>query len=578
MNGKNKQLLSGNQAIARGAIESGVGYAASYPGTPATEILLSLIENAKEYNLRCDWATNEKVALETAIGASLAGVRSLVSMKHVGLNVAADPLFSLAYTGVNAGLVVVVCDDPGPWSSQNEQDSRYYAKSTGIPCFEPADPGEAKEMTREAFDLSEESDIPVLIRSTTRVSHSTGIVTLGQVKHTSKELSIPITKYVMIPKHAKIRHKELIAKQEKLQEYSNNSKFNELAIKSKDGIIASGVCYAHTRQLLSELNINNFSLLKLGVTNPLPDTLLQTIITKSDKTLIIEELEPYVEEHALRFGQVFGKKYISRVGEVTPDMILAALNAFFKLNFEIPESKEPEEENPAMCAGCPHRALYYSLNKLDNILVTGDIGCYTLGALPPLSSIKTQMCMGSGINHAVGLYHAKIPQRPVAVIGDSTFIHSGITGLINAVYTSSKITIVVLDNRTTAMTGFQPHPATGVDAMGNAVHELNLEGLCRACGAKYVCVVDPYNLDQTLAALKRCLRVDGVSVLISRRACALKAEKSKPLTITDRCILCKECLRIGCPAIEFVDGRIRINSSCNGCGVCADICKVGAIE
>ncbi len=578
----NKNLLSGNAAIARGAIEAGVSYAASYPGTPSTEILESLINQAKEFNIRCDWAVNEKVALETAIGVSLGGARSIVSMKNVGLNLAADPLFTLAYTGINSGLVIAVCDDPGPQSSQNEQDSRYYAKAAGVPCLEPSDQQEAKEMTKEAFQISEKFDLPVLIRPTTRLSHSSGVVELGKINSLSKEIEITPEKYVMIPKHARERHKILIKKQALLQEYSNNARFNKLELRGKRGLIASGIIYSHLKELLSELNLD-FSILKLGITHPLPNSLIKSLIDKSEKTLIIEELEPYIEEHSLQFGpSVLGKEYIPRHGEITSEIIIEGLNKAFNLNLDLNrenKNNRENEKNPKLCPGCPHRALYYSLNKLKNVIVTGDIGCYTLGALPPLSAIKTQMCMGSGINHAAGLYHRGISRHPIAVIGDSTFIHSGITGLINAVYTQAKITIIILDNRTTAMTGFQPHPGTGKDAVGKSVEELNLEKIAYACNAKFVTIVDPYNVKETLKALKKSLNVDGVSVIISRSPCILLEKPEGLYKVTDNCTFCKKCIaELDCPAIIEAKEKIEIDSElCTGCGLCEKVCPEGAI-
>ena len=574
-----KAIMSGNEAIARGAYEAGVKVAAGYPGTPSTEILENLVKY-KDAGIYCEWSVNEKVALEVAAGASLAGVRAMVTMKHVGLNVASDPLMTLSYTGVGAGLLVVVADDPGMYSSQNEQDTRNYAKFAKIPILEPSDSQEAKEFVKLGLEISERFDTPVILRSSTRVSHSRSVVLLGERVEVVREPDIDPQKYVMIPLHARRRRVALEERLEKLKELSNSIECNVL-IEGGDelGIIADGVAYQYAAEVFPEATF-----LKLGMPYPFPDDLVLKLASKVKRVMVVEELDPFIEEQVRALGiDVIGKDLIPRVGELNPD-ILERVRA--KL-----EGREVEEDRsepldlpprpPVMCPGCPHRGLFYALSRFKPI-VTGDIGCYTLAVLPPLQMMHTCICMGAGISMAHGMERAGL-KKVVGVIGDSTFFHSGMTGLLDIAYNKGRSTIIILDNRTTAMTGHQDHPGTGLTLMGEPTAEASPEAIARAYGIKRVRTVDPYDLEGTIKVLEEELNADEPSVIVSRRPCILvdRSQIGEPYRVDrEKCRMCKACLKLGCPAIELSpsDGSIGINPLlCTGCGLCAQVCKFGAI-
>lgn len=599
-------LMSGNQAIARGAYESGIGVACAYPGTPSTEIL----EHMRSYDgIYVEWSPNEKVALEVALGAAIAGVRAMAAMKHVGLNVAADPLFTAAYTGVNAGLVVVSADDPGMHSSQNEQDNRYYARSAKIPMLEPSDAQEAKAFVGLALEISEAFDTPVMLRTTTRISHSSGIVRLGK-PHAPTRIRYEKNpkKYVMVPGNAKMRRIDVERRLSDLEAFAERLKRNITEWNStKVGIITSGVSYQYAREVLGE----NASYLKLAMTNPVPRELIREFASKVGRLYVIEELDPYLEEQIRAMGiDIVGKELLPAIGELTPEIVrrvLAEEGILPNKNTSAADGRSGRGASvglvknegadgegivvparpPVMCPGCPHRGVFFVLKKLKTV-ATGDIGCYTLGFAPPLSAIDTTVCMGASIGGAIGFdkaragESAKPGEKPVAVIGDSTFVHSGITGLIDAVYNQASITVLILDNGTTAMTGHQSHPATGVTLRGARSNRLSLENLARAVGAQYVAVVDAYDLSATENALRQAGDIPGAAVVIARRACALLpgAKREDKYSISeDLCSGCKLCLGLGCPAIEIHGKRpIILEGSCTGCGVCAQVCRVDAIR
>lgn len=572
-----KSILLGNEAIARGAWEAGVRVATAYPGTPSTEITETLAKYPEVY---AEWSPNEKVALEVAAGASAAGVRAMCSMKHVGLNVAADPLFTLSYTGVGGGLVIVVADDPGMHSSQNEQDSRYYALAAHIPMLEPSDSAEARAFMMKAFTLSEERDTPVLVRMTTRVAHARSLVTTGPRQEAAV---IPyarnIGKFVMMPAMARRRH---VVVEERMRALTDDANAMEdmnpiLRRGSEVGVITSGVAYQYVREALPEASI-----LKLGMVWPLPIERIRQFAGTVDALYVVEELEPFLETHLKAAGlRVRGKELFSVQGEYSARKIAAAIGG------GAPEARPAASDlparPPALCPGCPHRGIFYVLSKL-KVTVTGDIGCYTLGALPPLSAMDTCVCMGASIGMALGMEKAlgrESARKIAAVIGDSTFIHSGITGLIDTVYSGGRTTVIILDNATTGMTGHQQHPATGLNIYGKQAPRVDLEALCRAAGATDVAVVDPYDLRAAEAAIRRALEHDGPSVVIARRACALLDRKSRgtPASVdAARCVGCRRCIGLGCPAISMRDGRAAIDPAlCTGCGLCAGVCPADAI-
>lgn len=572
-----KKLMLGNDAFARGLFEAGVTVASSYPGTPSTEIT----ECAALYpEIYAEWAPNEKVAMEAAIGASIAGARSFCAMKHVGLNVAADPLYTVAYTGVNGGLVIAVADDPGMHSSQNEQDSRHHAIASKVMMLEPSDSSECKEFVKEAYELSERFDTPVIVRMSTRVAHSQSSVELcDRVELPLKEYKKNPQKYVMMPAFARGRHVFVEERTKKLIEFSETSSLNTIEENETEiGIITSGISYQYAKEAMGK----NASYLKLGIVNPLPIELIKNFASKYKKVYVIEELDDIIETHCKKLGiDVIGKEMFSFIGEYSQSMIAQKLLG--KKNDYIEFSENVPVRPPVMCAGCPHRGLFYCLSKL-KVTVSGDIGCYTLGASAPLSAMDTTICMGASISALHGFNKARgaeAEKSSVAVIGDSTFMHSGITGLVNIAYNSTNSTVIILDNSITGMTGHQQNPTTGKNLKGDPAAAVNLEELCRAVGIKRVRVVDPYNLEQTEAAIKEELVVSEPSVIISRRPCALlKYVQHKPaLKIDpDKCKSCKMCLKLGCPAISMKNGKAVIDhTQCVGCGICTEVCKFGAI-
>lgn len=575
-----KKLMLGNEAFARGLYEAGCKVVSSYPGTPSTEITECV---AKYDEVYAEWAPNEKVAMEAAIGASIAGARSFCAMKHVGLNVAADPLYTAVYTGVNGGMVIAVADDPGMHSSQNEQDSRHHAIASKVMMLEPSDSGECKEFAKIAFELSEQFDTPVIVRLSTRVSHSQSSVELCEREEKElKEYKKTPQKYVMMPAFAKGRHVFVEERTAKLVEYAETSPLNrvEISDKAEFGVITSGAAYQYAKEALGE----RASVLKLGTVNPLPVKLIQNFASKYEKVYIIEELDGIIESHCRNIGvnNVMGKEIFGYIGELSQSIIAEKL---------LGEKTEVQSfgENipvrpPVMCAGCPHRGLFYCLSKL-KVMVSGDIGCYTLGAAAPLCAVDTTVCMGASISGLHGFNKARgaeAEKNSVAVIGDSTFMHSGMTGLVNIAYNATNSTVIILDNSITGMTGHQQNPTTGKNLKGDPAAAVNLEELCKAIGIKRVRVVDPYSLAETEAAIKEELAVEEPSVIISRRPCALlKYVKHKPAlkVEADKCKGCKACMKLGCPAISMNDGKAVIDhTQCVGCGICQEQCKFAAIN
>lgn len=575
-----KKLMLGNEAFARGLFEAGCRIVSSYPGTPSTEIT----EEAAKYDeIYAEWAPNEKVAMETALGASIAGARSFCGMKHVGLNVAADPLYTAGYTGVNAGMVIAVADDQGMHSSQNEQDSRHHAIAAKVPMIEPSDSGECKEFVKKAFEISEEFDTPVIVRMSTRVAHSQSIVeTADRTELELKEYAKNPQKFVMMPANAKGRHVFVEERTRKLTEYAETSPLNrvEISDKAEFGVITNGAAYQYVKEALGD----RASVLKLGIVNPMPEKLIQDFAAKYDRIVVIEELDGIIESHCRNIGvnNVEGKSIFGCIGEINQSIIAEKLlgekKEFTALDENIPVRP------PVMCAGCPHRGLFYCLKKL-GVTVSGDIGCYTLGAAAPLSAIDTTICMGASISGLHGFNKARGAEsehKSVAVIGDSTFMHSGMTGLVNIAYNDSNSTVIILDNSITGMTGHQQNPTTGKNLKGDPAAAVDLEALCKAIGIKRVRVVDPYCLAETEAAIKEELAADEASVIISRRPCALLkyVKHNAPFKVNaEKCVGCKQCMKLGCPAISMKDGKAVIDhTQCVGCGICKEQCKLGAIE
>ncbi|NLX63498.1 MAG: indolepyruvate ferredoxin oxidoreductase subunit alpha [Clostridiaceae bacterium] len=573
-----KKLMLGNEAIARGVYEAGATVATAYPGTPSTEIT----ENIAKYDeIYSEWAPNEKVALEVAIGASIGGARAATAMKHVGLNVAADPLFTASYTGVNGGLVIFVADDPGMHSSQNEQDTRIIARGAKVPVIEPSDSQECKDFTKEAFRISEEFDTPVIVRLSTRVSHSQGIVELeDRENYVLKPYVKNPAKYVMMPAMARRRHISVEERMAKLREFAEKSLLNRIEWGNKKiGVITSGVAYQYAREAFGDV-----SYLKLGIVYPLPENLIKEFASQVETLYIIEELEPFIENQCRKMGlKVTGKDKLPVIGEYSAGLIKE------KLLGETPEKlNDIQDEAPArppvLCAGCPHRATFYVLKKL-KLTVSGDIGCYTLGALAPLESVDTTICMGASVGVAHGLEKARGKEqskKTVAVIGESTFIHSGITGLIDMVYNNCSGTVIILDNSITAMTGHQHNPTTGYNIKGEPVKKVDLAKLCQAIGVERVKVCDPFDLKKFEQIVKEEVAADELSVIIAQRSCALlKHVRFGPvLTINqDKCIKCRMCMRLGCPAIVDRGDHVEINSTqCAGCDLCPRVCRFNAIE
>ena len=573
-----RQLMLGNKALARGLYEAGCSVVSSYPGTPSTEVT----EEAAKYDeIYCEWAPNEKVAMEAAFGASLAGKRSFCGMKHVGLNVAADPLFTCSYTGVNAGMVICVADDPGMHSSQNEQDSRHYAIASKVPMLEPSDSGEAYEFAKKAFEISESFDTPVIIKMCTRVAHSQSIVEPGErVMPEPLPYEKNIAKYVMMPGNAIRRHPVVEERTRKLTEYAEECELNREEMgDTRLGIITSSTSYQYAKEVFGE----NASILKLGMINPLPVRKILDFAAKVEKLVVIEELDPIIETHCKQLGlTVSGKDIFPIEGEFSQNMIAA------KLGRELPEIKGLNEtlpgRPPVMCAGCPHRGLFYVLAQ-NKCTVLGDIGCYTLGAVAPLNAMEMTLCMGASISAIHGFNKAlgdESAGKTVAVIGDSTFMHSGMTGLANIAYNQSNSTVIILDNSITGMTGHQQNPTTGYNIKGDPAGKIDLESLCRSMGFQRVVVVDPYDLAACDKVIKEELAADEPSVIISRRPCALLkyVKHNPPLHVEeDRCVGCKSCMRLGCPAISIKNGKAVIdNTLCVGCGVCQQLCKLDALQ
>ena len=576
-----KKLLLGNEAVARGLYEGGCRVASSYPGTPSTEVT----ECISTYDeITSEWAPNEKVAMEVAFGAAVAGARAFCAMKHVGLNVAADPLFTSSYTGVNAGLVVVVADDPGMHSSQNEQDSRHYAKASKIMMLEPSDSDECLKYSKMAFELSEKFDTPVILRLTTRVSHSRSLAEVSdRADNGLKPYEKNAPKYVMVPANAKVKHVEVekrilnqieYCETEAVENGLNSVEYND----KKIGVITAGICYEYAKEALGD----KASYLKLGCVYPLPEKLIKDFCAECETVYVLEELDDYIETHCRKIGvNVKGKSEFTLLGEYSQGLIrkviLGEEAKSLKADVDVPARP------PVLCAGCPHRGLFYALKKL-NVTVSGDIGCYTLGASKPLGMIDTVLCMGGSVSglHGRNLADPEHANKSVAVIGDSTFIHSGVTGLIDIAYNNSNSVTIILDNSITGMTGHQQNPTTGFNIKGEPAAAVSLEKLCEAVGINNVFVVDPYNLDESYTTIKNALELNAPAVVISRRPCALlkTVKHNPPLKVNkDKCKSCKMCMKIGCPAISMKDGKAEIDfTQCLGCNVCSQLCKFGAIE
>ena len=574
-----KKLMLGNEAVARGLYEAGCSFVSSYPGTPSTEIT----EYAAKYNeIYAEWAPNEKVALETAFGASLAGKRSFCGMKHVGVNVAADPLFTVAYTGVNAGLIIGVADDPGMHSSQNEQDSRHYAIASKIPMLEPSDSAESIAFVKEAFEISEKFDTPIFIKMCTRVAHSQSIVEESdRAEISQKEYVKNGEKYIMMPGNAKKRHPIVEQRTLDLIAYAETAWFNRIEDGSDNtvGIITSSTSYQYVKEVFGD----KYPVLKLGMINPLPVNKIKDFAQKVKSVIVVEELDSIIETHCKNIGvTVIGKDVFGNIGEFSQNFVAE------KMGEEAPKGVALNENipmrPPVMCAGCPHRGLFYTLKK-NKLTVMGDIGCYTLGAVAPLTAIDSTICMGASVSSIHGFNKANegaSDKNTVAVIGDSTFMHSGVTGLINIAYNGSNSTVIILDNSITGMTGHQQNPTTGYNLKGDPCSKIDLEALCKSVGIKSVRVVDPYDLAECDTVIKEELQKDEPSVIISRRPCALLkyVKHAGPIKVnTDKCIGCKSCMRIGCPAVSVIDGKVKIdNTLCTGCGVCAQMCKFDVFE
>lgn len=572
-----KQLMLGNAAVARGLYEAGCSVASSYPGTPSTEIT----EEAAKYDaIYCEWAPNEKVAMETAFGACLAGKRSFCGMKHVGLNVAADPLFTISYTGVNAGMVIAVADDAGMHSSQNEQDSRHYAIAAKVPMLEPSDSAEALAFAKRAYEISEEFDTPVILKMCTRVSHSQSLVELGERTEVEKPYEKNIAKYVMMPGNAIRRHPVVEERTRKLTEFAEKCDLNRVEMGGTSmGVITSSTSYQYVKEVFGD----SVSVLKLGMVNPLPVKLILDFASKVDKLVVVEELDSIIEDHCRKLGlKVWGKNVLPLEGEFSQNLVAAKLGGTVHTGKTLEDAIPPRP--PVMCAGCPHRGLFYTLNK-NKCTVLGDIGCYTLGAVAPLSAMDMTLCMGGSISGIHGFNKARgeeTEDKTVAVIGDSTFMHSGMTGLANIAYNQSNSTVIILDNSITGMTGHQQNPTTGYNIKGDPAGKIDLESLCKAMGFNRVRVVDPYDLKACDQAVKEELAANEPSVIISRRPCALLkyVKHNAPLAVNkDKCIGCKSCMKIGCPAISIKESKAWVdNTLCVGCGVCEQLCPVGAFE
>ena len=572
---KDNKLMLGNEAVARGLCEAGCAFVSSYPGTPSTEIT----EYAAKYpEIYAEWAPNEKVAAESAHGAAIAGVRAFCGMKHVGLNVASDLLFTAAYTGVNAGFVVAVADDPGMHSSQNEQDSRHYARAAKVPMLEPADSDECRRFTSAAFEISEKFDTPVLLRLTTRIAHSQSLTSQAErVNAAVKEYKKDAAKYVMMPAYARPRHETVEKRLIELKEFSETGGLNKIEYNDTSvGVITSGIAYQYAKEAFGA----SVSYLKLGMIWPLPDKLLREFASKVKRVIVIEELDDIVEAYCRSLGiNCEGKNLLPLTGEYSQELLAERILGKPAAFCAAPETAPARP--PVLCAGCPHRGIFYILRKL-KLFVSGDIGCYTLGAAAPLSAMDTTLCMGASISGLHGRVKARpeVAGRSIAVIGDSTFMHSGLTGLANIAYNRSNAKVLILDNSTTGMTGHQPNPTTGLTLKGEQTPIISLEAVCKALGIENVSVADPYNIAECEKVIKAELAKDGASVIIARRPCVLLkgVQKGAPHKVSGGCKSCKACMAIGCPALSFGDNTASVDAgACTGCGVCASLCKFGVL-
>lgn len=577
-----RKIMSGNEAIARGAWEAGCLVAAAYPGTPSTEILEYIISYPE---IRTEWSVNEKVALEVAAGASFVGARALTAMKHVGLNVAADPFFSMGYSGVTGGFVIVSADDPGMWSSQDEQDNRHYGRHAKIPVLEPSDSNEARIFTKLAFDLSEQFDCPILIRVTTRISHSAGIVELGPRKEPSPTgYTKDIKKRMVLPAHARILHRKVEENLKKLETFAETFKYNTIEWQDRGlGVISAGISYQHAREIFPAA-----SFLKLALTYPLPAKTIRQFAAGVKELIVIEEGDPILEQEIRSLGIAVsaGKDRVPVCGELDPTVLR---KSFAQTSTRVKPVENVPARPPVLCPGCPHRGVFYAISKL-KLVATGDIGCYTLGAYPPLNAMDTCICMGASVTNAHGMemgMGSEFSKKLVAVIGDSTFFHSGITGLVNAVYNQGHLNLIILDNLTTAMTGHQPHPGTGVRPRGEPGRRIAPEQIVQGCGVEFIKIIDPYRLKETEQAIREALAFDGVSVIIARRSCALLVKPNPPLRIDPEiCNGCKLCLRLGCPAIRLAPTATEKekpkclidHTLCFGCRMCWQVCPNQAMK
>ncbi len=597
-----KAILLGNEAIARGAMEAGVDFATTYPGTPASEIsdtlsriAIELKKAGKEPPFYFEYSVNEKVALEMAAAAAISGLRAITCMKHVGMNVASDALMTYAYVGCKGGHVIVTGDDPSCHSSQNEQDNRCYAKFANLPMLEPSNPAEAKEMTMEAFKISEELELPVILRETTRVAHTRGVVELGKIDWSKRHGKFERGDYVTVPEVARKLHPVLLEKMKKAEEMAEKSRFNFIEGNGKNGIIVSGVSYTYVKEALHDLKVNA-KILKLGFTNPLPVRMILNFMKSVNKILVIEELEPYLEEQIKRIAyengldvKIYGKGFegLSRIYEYTPSIVYSAIAKFTGIEYKMDKIEgNVTPRPPVLCPGCPHRATYYAVKNVappDTIYPT-DIGCYTLGLLPPYKTADFLLCMGSSVGSGGG-FSIATGKKVISFIGDSTFFHAGLPALINALHHDHNFTIAILDNSTTAMTGHQPHPGNNLNGMGNPAVPIDIASLVRGMGVKHVEVVNPYNLKATKEAFKRALEYEGLSVVVAKAPCILLDLKRRKKRITfevvqEKCTGCNECINnFACPAFYRDGEQIRINDAlCTGCGFCVQICPEGAIR
>ncbi len=578
-----KRLLSGNEAIARAAYEAGVTVASGYPGTPSTEILENISRHYRP-DIYCEWSPNEKVALEVAAGAALSGARCLVTMKHVGLNVAADPLMTLSYTGVEGGLVICVADDPGMHSSQNEQDSRNYARFAKLPLLEPSDSQEARDFVIAALDLSEKYRVPVLLRTTTRISHSRSPVQCAERKESKKKKGFVKNpcRYVTVPLWARQMRQAMENRVHALLAEQSHSPLNRIEQRDPGlGIITSSISYQYVREVWPDASV-----LKLGFAYPFPDLIIEKFAEQVKSILVVEELDDIVEQHVRSLGiKCKGREYVPGIGELSVTRLRQSRAMMEKKPlFSCPEAVEERDlpaRPPVLCPGCPHRGIFYSLGKHD-VVVTGDIGCYSLGAFKPLERLDTIVCMGAGISMAHGMDKAGEPKKVVGIVGDSTFFHSGMTGLLDIAYNKGRSTIIVLDNRTTAMTGHQEHPGTGRTLMGESTNAVSIAGIGKACGIRRTREIDPYDLKNTGQVIKEELEADEPSLIVSRAPCVLLNKKSlgkKRIIDAEKCKKCRQCLKLGCPAIEAGEEEIKINELlCTGCGLCQQVCPFQAIE